>query len=307
MKVPPLRITYEMQKILQLSKNFKLGDCYLYENHTIIRIYGYELCPSRLPRYVPMRLFALEYYKQLINSYLTHFHSTKERAQLKFRDRLGPFMMNKKDGWKDVDLILGDHFKLKRSFWWFPYDPLGFINARRVKYRLTPYDHSKKPEIEKYANQDAWAHGTLVEELTQDEILEQTDRDLEKTLDLDSDDQVNFRLPYQLGEGPSTAASSQISQGASTSATGIAKGKEPMETERETITKKPVTSMEVAQMQAPPHQEEAAQVLVLQTLTHEERGNKRNREDSTHFSGSTQQPESKRQRGDSPIEEENNE
>ena len=53
---------------------------------------------------------------------------------------------------------------------------------------MTPYDHCKNPQVEPYANQDAWAHGTLVEELTQEEILEQTARDLEKTLDLDSDD-----------------------------------------------------------------------------------------------------------------------
>jgi len=42
----------------------------------------------------------------------------------------------------------------------------------------------------------------------------------------------------------------------------------------------------------------------LQTPAHEERGKKRDREDSTPASGSTQQPESKRQRVDSSFEEE---
>lgn len=98
-RTPPARLSYDMQKILQLSKNYKIGDWYFYQNHTIIRMYGYELCPNRLPRYVPMRLFALEYYKQLINSDLTHFHSTKKKAQLKYKDQLGPFLMNKKEGW----------------------------------------------------------------------------------------------------------------------------------------------------------------------------------------------------------------
>ena len=111
---------------------------------------------------------------------------------------------------------------MKRSFWWVPYDPLGFINARRVRYRLTPYDHCKNPQVEKFANQDAWSQGTLVEEFTQEEMLEQTAKDLEKTLDLDSADQVNFKLPYQIEEGTSTAAASQATQGASTSATGTA-------------------------------------------------------------------------------------
>jgi len=94
-----------------------------------------------------MRLFALEYYKQLINLDVTHFHSTKKKARLKFKDHLGPFIMNKKEGWQDADLILKDQIKLKRSFWWVPYDPLGFISARRVKYRLTPYTHCKIPHM----------------------------------------------------------------------------------------------------------------------------------------------------------------
>lgn len=43
---------------------------------------------------------------------------------------------------------------------------------------------------------------------------------------------------------------------------------------------------------------------VLQTPAHEERGRKRDREDSTPASGSKQQPESKRKKVDSPFEEE---
>jgi len=137
-----------MQKILQLSKNYKIGDWYFYQNHTVIRVYGCELCPYRLPRYVPMRIFAWEYYRQLISSDLTHFHSTKKKAQLKFKDQLGPFVMNKKEGWQDADQILGDKYRLKRSFWWVPYDPCGFINAKKIKYRLSAYDHCKIPYIE---------------------------------------------------------------------------------------------------------------------------------------------------------------
>jgi len=119
-----------------------------------------------------MRLFALEYYRQLINSDLTHFHSAKKKARLKFKDHLGPFIMNKKEGWQDADQKLKEKLKLKRSFWWVPYDPDGFISARRVKYRLIAYEHCKIPHIEQFSNQDEWVQGTLVEELTQEEIME---------------------------------------------------------------------------------------------------------------------------------------
>jgi len=61
---PPPRINLYIKRILQLSKQSKVGDCYLYQNHIEIRIYGYELAPYKLPKYLPMRLFALEYYRQ---------------------------------------------------------------------------------------------------------------------------------------------------------------------------------------------------------------------------------------------------
>jgi len=73
------------------------------------------------------------------------------------------------------------------------------------------------------------------------------------------------------------------------------------------ITELPATSMEQSQEQVPPQQTEAPQVPTLQTPSHEERGRKRDQEDSTPTSGSTQQPEAKRKRVDSPFEEEVNE
>ena len=109
-----------------------------------------------------MKLFAFEYYRQLINSNLTHFHSAKKKANLKCRDHLGPFIMNKKDGWQEADQILGQQFKLKRSFWWVPYDPEGFISARRVKYRLLAYKHCPYPQTEHFASQDEWVPESIV-------------------------------------------------------------------------------------------------------------------------------------------------
>ena len=156
-----------------------------------------------------MRLFALEYFRQFINSDLTHFHSTKKKAQLKLRDQLGPYVMNKKEGWKDADEILGQTLRLKRIFWWVPYDPNGFINARRVKYRLAPYEHYIIPDIEKFANQDEWVEGTLVEQLTEEEKMEQTMKNLEKPLDLDYFGQGSFKIPQRTGEISSTATTSQ--------------------------------------------------------------------------------------------------
>jgi len=80
MTTPPARLSTEMQKNLHLSKDYSIGDWYFYQNHTEIRIYGCELSPYKLPKYVPMRLFALEYFKQFISSDLNNFYGARKKA-----------------------------------------------------------------------------------------------------------------------------------------------------------------------------------------------------------------------------------
>ena len=78
----------------------------MYQNHTEIRIYGCELPPYKLPKYLPMRLFALEYYRQIINSDEVHFVRTKKNAQLRIKYHLGPFICNNREVGKEADEIL---------------------------------------------------------------------------------------------------------------------------------------------------------------------------------------------------------
>jgi len=199
-----------MERILHLSKLYSIGDWYYYQNHTVIRIYGCELAPYRLPKYVPMRLFALEYYQQFNSADLSHFYGAKKRAQLKIRHQLCPFIFNKREeAWKDVDTILGEKLKLNHSFLWSPYDPEHFISYRRVKNKLTGYVHHEIHEIERYANQQEWVEGTLLEELSEEEITEKAIKILEKSVDLKCFGQVFFSLPQDLETGTSSAATSQ--------------------------------------------------------------------------------------------------
>lgn len=59
----PPRISAYIRRVLQLLKQYKVGDWYLYQNHTEITIYGCRLAPYKLPKYLPMRLFSLQYYR----------------------------------------------------------------------------------------------------------------------------------------------------------------------------------------------------------------------------------------------------
>jgi len=100
---PPPRNSADIRRVLQLSKQYKLGDWYLYQNHTEIRIYGCELPPYKIPKYLPMRLFALEYYRQMINSDDVHFVRTKKKAQMRTKYHLDPFICNSREAGKEVD------------------------------------------------------------------------------------------------------------------------------------------------------------------------------------------------------------
>jgi hypothetical protein len=159
--MPEPRINDEVQRILHLSDNVQTGDWYLCQNHTEIRIFGCELAPYKLPRYVPVRVFALEYIRQIMNSDDIHFVSLKKKQQLRIKGQIGPFICNSRGAGEEADRILkGMNFST--SFIW-RYDPHGIISDMRVKNKNTPYTHEPKPDIEKFANQAVWLPDTLLD------------------------------------------------------------------------------------------------------------------------------------------------
>jgi hypothetical protein len=76
---PEPRINEDIQRILHLSDLAKTGDWYLYQNHIEIRVYGCELAPYKLTKYLPMRIFSLDYIRKMINSDGIHFVSLKKK------------------------------------------------------------------------------------------------------------------------------------------------------------------------------------------------------------------------------------
>lgn len=195
-----------------------------------------------------MRLFALEYFRQFISSDLTHFYGARKKAHLKIRNQLGPFIFNKREAYEEADKILRDQLMLKQSFYWAPYDPKHFISYRKVKNKLIGYVHHKIREIQKYANQQEWVEGTLVEEITEEERLEKDMKELEKTLDLYSFGQVPFKFPQHIGAGTSSATTSQQPAQESTPPAATSKGKQVLHSEQQDImVDQPDTSKEQSQ------------------------------------------------------------
>jgi hypothetical protein len=158
---PKPRINDEVQRILHLFVNTKTGDWYLYQNYTEIRVYGCELAPYKLPKYLPVIIFVLEYIRKIINSDDIHFVSLKKKQQIRIKGQIGSFIYNNHGTGEEEDRMLRE-MKFFMSFPW-NYDPCGMISEMRVKNKNIPYVHVSRPEAEKFANQTAWETNTLIE------------------------------------------------------------------------------------------------------------------------------------------------
>ena len=82
------RINEEIKRILHLIDQEKTVEWYLYHNYTEIRAYGCELAPYMLPKYLPMRIFALEYIKKMLNYDEIHFLSVKNKSQFRIKSQI---------------------------------------------------------------------------------------------------------------------------------------------------------------------------------------------------------------------------
>lgn len=77
-----------------------------------------------------MRIFALEYFRQIINSDDVHFMAVKKKTQFKVKSELGPFIFKKRQDGPEEDNMLQE-LKLTKSFMW-QYDPHGVIREMRT-------------------------------------------------------------------------------------------------------------------------------------------------------------------------------
>jgi len=53
-----------------------------------------------------MRIFSLEYFRQIVNSDEVHFLFAKKKNQFKMKNQLGPFIFNNREARPKVDRLL---------------------------------------------------------------------------------------------------------------------------------------------------------------------------------------------------------
>ena len=152
---PPPRVIPEMFQELQTTPVLATGDWFLYEDHTIIRVYGFEGRPYRLPSFVTPRIFALEYIRQKMASDDLHFSGGRFARTFRIPTGLGPFVVKSRQAYKTIEKMMEKLNFPSMGPW--KYDPKGIIfklknPAGDITAGGNPY-HDPQPVIEKLANQ----------------------------------------------------------------------------------------------------------------------------------------------------------
>lgn len=94
------------QECLQLSKVVRCGDWFIFEEYVEIRLYGASVKPYRLPKFVPMRIFSLEFIRQNLSVDQVHFVPMKKGFLFKLPKAVGPFIVNTRQTVQEVELYV---------------------------------------------------------------------------------------------------------------------------------------------------------------------------------------------------------
>jgi hypothetical protein len=127
-----------------------VGDWYIFENYTEIRVYGSELRPFLLPIFLTPRIFALEYIRQRLNSDDIHFVSRKYKANFKLKKEVGPFIVNTRSTLQVTTKILSVMGFQQGEVWM--YDPHSVISSKIISHGQAPYQHQHKAQVELLEN-----------------------------------------------------------------------------------------------------------------------------------------------------------
>lgn len=148
------RISIELKTHLQLSLDTRIGYWYLFENHTILRVYGFEEEPFLLPAFLTPNIYALEYIKKRFASDHEHFAKYHKTITFKLPYTIGPFSAKNRKA-RDItdDLLKNMKFQKGKKM---HYDPYHVILEKREKIRISIYEHQADPELEKVANLESW-------------------------------------------------------------------------------------------------------------------------------------------------------
>jgi hypothetical protein len=130
----------------------------------------------------------LEFIRQSLDVDDIHFIPRRKRTNFKPKREVGPFIVVNRSTLQVVEAML-QGLGLKQGEAW-KYDPLGVINAKRLEFEITGYEHQSRPDLEQLRNLDSWQEVQNRSLSSQDEDID-TPQQHEKVL------KRNFNQEFQ--------------------------------------------------------------------------------------------------------------
>jgi len=122
------RVLDEMRSLMQSSPEDRVGDWFLYRDYTMLRIYGLNGQPYRIPSFLTSRIFALEFMRQILLSKEEHFCAFKNSSNIKFPFKVGTFIFKSKGAFVFIEKLLENMDFMKETN--VNYDPHQVISLR---------------------------------------------------------------------------------------------------------------------------------------------------------------------------------
>ena len=144
------RVPQHFQMYFHPHTKNQIGDCFLYHDYTVIRIYGYEEQPYRLLTFLTPKFFSLEVLRQRLHSDELHFSSKKQTSSFKVPITVGPFTIRNKVAIELIDDIMACFRVIPDEV--CQYDPLQLISKKKKKQRRGNYEYHGTPEMMELEN-----------------------------------------------------------------------------------------------------------------------------------------------------------
>ena len=129
-----------------------IRDWFYYKDSTIIRVYGFEGEPYKLPKFLTRRIFVLEYLRQTMSVENEIFIKHKKVSSMKFKFTLEPFVVKYVHVVTVIDQIMKSmNLQIDKSL---RYDPKKVIHQRKLDVNLSGYEVEQDEVLVALVNSD---------------------------------------------------------------------------------------------------------------------------------------------------------
>ena len=135
----PKRMLDYIRAYVNISPYHKKEDEFLGHYFIVIIIYGTTSPLYRLPNITTLRMFVLEYIKQLVDIDKIHFLISKKKRRRTFSIMMGRYDVNIKNSTKEAIKVL-EKFIFPQDHPW-KYDPYFIIGVEKGRKKPNPQDH----------------------------------------------------------------------------------------------------------------------------------------------------------------------